>query len=117
MGPKISEQILRKKIHTLKVRGATSPSSVGALAHCLQHCTTCKIQYGRNGALKWQQAVPPLWSRFQGFGPHPDFFVQSGPDFAEKSGFSIESWKERLKCHISVCVDSLNLYGNVAFKR
>ena len=44
------------------------------------------------------------WSRF-------------GPDFAEKSGFFMKLWKERLNLHILVCVDSIILYGNVSLKR
>ena len=53
--------------------------------------------------------VPPLWSGFPDFGPDPDFFEQSGPDFAQKSGFFIKITKERLKCHILVWVDTINL--------
>ena len=30
------------------------PSGEGALAHRLQRRTACKIQYGRQGAPKWQ---------------------------------------------------------------
>ena len=31
----------------------TSLAAKGALAHCLQRCTACKIQNGRQGAPKW----------------------------------------------------------------
>ena len=61
--------------------------------------------------------MPPLWSEFPDFGPDPDFLEQTGPDFAEKSGFFMKLWKERLKCHILVCLDLIILYGNVALNR
>ena len=64
-----------------------------------------------------RKAVPPLWSGFPDFGPDTDFFGQSGPDFAEKSGFFMKLWKERLNYHILVCVGSIILYGNVSLKR
>ena len=53
--------------------------------------------------------VPPLWSGFPHFSPDPDFFGPRGPDFAQKSGFFIKIRKVRLKCHILVCVDMINL--------
>ena len=53
--------------------------------------------------------VPPLWSGFPDFGPDPDFFGQSGPDFAQKSRFFITIRKVRLKYNILVCVDMINL--------
>ena len=61
--------------------------------------------------------MPPLWSGFLDFGLDPEFFGQSGPDFAEKSGFFMKLWKGRIKYHILVCVDSVILYRNVPLKR
>ena len=33
------------------------------------------------------EAVPPTRSGFPDFGPDPDFFDQTGPEFSQKSGF------------------------------
>ena len=48
-----------------------------------------------------------FWAKWSGFGP----------DFAQKSGFFTKLRKERWKRHILMCVDSINLSWNVAFKR
>ena len=52
--------------------------------------------------------MPPLWSGFPDFGPDPDFFGQSGPDFAQKSGFFIKIRKERLKMQNFSVLDLIN---------
>ena len=46
------KQTLQTKI-PLKRTSNTSLAAKGALAHPLQRCTACKIQNGRQGALKW----------------------------------------------------------------
>ena len=61
--------------------------------------------------LLMNNAVPPLWSGFLYFGPDPDFFGQSGPDFAEKSKFFMKLWKKTTKLpHFSACWLEI-LYG------
>ena len=59
----------------------------------------------------------PTLVRISGLRSGSGLFWQSGPDFAEKSGFFMKLWKERLNYHILVCVGSIILYGNVSLKR
>ena len=48
------------------------------------------------------------WSGYPDFGPDPDIFGQSGPDFAQKSGFFIKIRKERLKMQNFSVLDLIN---------
>ena len=76
------------------------------MANCCQSLNP-KSPGGRGGAIiihclkiaisPEPNPVPPLWSGFPDFGPDPDFFEQTGPIFAQKSGFFLKIRKERLK--------------------